>query len=119
MNSCVKRVVSTALTDLEWSNSSLIDADPEAIAALRDSVDGDVLVFGSVTLARWLLEHHLVDELRLLTYPLALGEGLRLFADGVVVPLELTSSTTFASGAIALHYHPLAERPAPVPHLYS
>jgi len=119
MNNSPKRVVSRTLTDLKWSNSSLIDADPTAIAALRDEVDGDVLVFGSVTLVRWLLEHHLVDELKLLTYPLALGEGLRLFADGATVPLDLIGITTFASGAVSLRYRPLAERPAPVPHLYS
>jgi len=118
MNGSVKRVVSTTLTDLEWSNSTVIDADPKAIAALRDELDGDLLVAGSVTLVRWLLEHHLVDELKLLTYPLALGDGLRLFADQVTVPLELIGSTTFASGAIALCYRQLDERPGPVPHLY-
>ena len=117
MNGLPKYVVSSTVTEPTW-NATVIAPDTAVVEALRKDHDGDIYVHGSLALVRWLLEHHLVDELRLLTYPLALGTGARLFADDAVVPLELIETTTFASGAIALIYRPLAERPAPVPHLY-
>src|SRR4051812_9033076 len=73
-NTMPKYVVSSTLQDPEWSNSTVIGGDvPSAVARLRDEVDGDIVVHGSAQLAQTLLEHDLVDELRLMVFPVVLG----------------------------------------------
>ena len=84
LNTDPKVVVSTTLRDPEWHNTTVIDTDvPSALAKLRDETEGTILVAGSATLVRTLLEHDLVDELRLMVFPTILGRGKRLFPDGV------------------------------------
>jgi dihydrofolate reductase len=100
-NSMPKYVVSSTLTDPEWNNSTVIDPGNLAgeVARLRDEVDGDVVVHGSAQLAQALLEEGLVDELRLMVFPVVLGAGKRLF--GVTSdkrPLELAESKTVGDG---------------------
>jgi len=96
MNEMPKYVVSTTLDRPEWQNTTVLSGDPvAAIAALRDEVDGVILVAGSVTLAQALIANDLVDELRLMVFPVLLGEGKRLFADGdAKKPLKLVESKT-------------------------
>ena len=79
-NSMPKYVVSTTLEDPDWSGSTVIARDvPDAVAALREDIEGDVLVNGSAQLVQALAAHDLVDELRLMVFPTVLGAGKRLF----------------------------------------
>ena len=81
-NSMPKYVVSTTLKDPEWNNSTVIDGDvAEDLAELKQRVDGDILVNGSVQLVQALAEHDLVDEYRLMVFPTILGAGKRLFGE--------------------------------------
>ena len=81
-NSMPKYVVSTTLKDPEWNNSTVIDGDvAEGLAELKQRVDGDILVNGSVQLVQALAEHDLVDEYRLMVFPTILGAGKRLFGE--------------------------------------
>src|SRR5690349_3673964 len=83
LNSDPKYVVSRTLTDPTWQNTTVISGDvPAEIAALKDRTDGAILVAGSGALVGALLEHDLVDELRLMVFPTVLGRGRRLFPDG-------------------------------------
>jgi dihydrofolate reductase len=84
MNSMPKYVVSTTLSDddASWENSSVIRDDvADAVRNLKQEVEGDILVQGSATLAQTLIEHGLVDELRLMVFPVVLGAGKRLFGE--------------------------------------
>jgi dihydrofolate reductase len=107
-NSMPKYVVSSTLTDPEWTNTTVLDGDvPAAVAKLRDEVDGDIVVHGSGRLARTLLEHDLVDELRLMVFPVVLGAGRRLFGEtSDKKPLRLTSSQTVGDGVAIMIYEP-------------
>src|SRR3954470_10847954 len=84
MNAMPKVVVSTTLEDPTWQNTTVVPgADLAAeVGALKERVDGDVLVAGSATLVRSLLAADLIDELRLMVFPIVLGGGTRLFAEG-------------------------------------
>ncbi|TMK75712.1 MAG: dihydrofolate reductase [Actinobacteria bacterium] len=105
-NNMPKYVVSTTLEDPEWNNSTVISGDlREEIARLRDEIDGDIVVHGSATLAQALLENDLVDELRLMVFPVALGTGKRLFGEtSDKKPLRLTESKTVGDGVAILVY---------------
>jgi dihydrofolate reductase len=106
MNSMPKHVVSTTLeAPLEWDNSSLIDVAD--IEKLKQDEDGVILVAGSRTLVHTLIERGLVDEFRLMVFPVVLGSGGRLFPerDDKLV-LKLADSQTFDSGVTVLTYHP-------------
>ncbi len=82
MNTMLKYVVSSTLRDLTWNNSARVDGDvAEEVANLKEQVGGDLLVAGSATLVRTLVDRDLVDELRLMVYPVVLGAGKRLFGD--------------------------------------
>ncbi|HXB16685.1 MAG TPA: dihydrofolate reductase family protein [Solirubrobacteraceae bacterium] len=79
-----KVLVSTTLTDPSWENTEVISSDvPAQLAKLREQTDGNILVAGSGRLVTTLLEHDLVDELRLMVFPTVLGRGRRLFGDGI------------------------------------
>jgi dihydrofolate reductase len=108
MNEMPKYVVSTTLGRPEWQNTTVLSGDPaEAIARLREEVDGVILVAGSATLVQTLIEHDLVDELRLMVFPLLLGEGKRLFPAGEAKrPLQLTESKIVGDGVAILRYEP-------------
>ena len=109
-NTMPKYVVSTTLTEpLEWENSTLISGDvPEEIAKLKQSDGGDIMVNGSRTLVHTLYEHDLVDEYRIMVFPVVLGSGRRLFPDdaGDKRKLELVDSKTFGNGVAVHTYHP-------------
>jgi len=109
MNEMPKYVVSSTLVRPEWQNTTVLSGDVStAVAQLRDEVDGIVLVAGSASLVEALIEHDLVDELRLMVFPVLLGEGKRLFPRGEAKrPLKLTESKTVGDGVTILRY----ERP--------
>ena len=102
MNSIEKVVVSTTLTDPSWNNTRVIAGDVAAeIAKLKDGSGGDILVAGSAQLVGTLVEHDLVDEVRLVVYPVLLGAGKRLFPAGVDRrPFRVVESKT--SGDVVL-----------------
>ena len=93
-NNMPKYVVSTTMDGADWNNSTLIkDNVPEEVAALKQQDGGDILVGGSVQLVHTLMEHDLIDEYRLMVYPVVLGSGKRLFKEGAPrTPLELVES---------------------------
>ena len=111
LNRATKHVASTTRTELEWENSKLIEGDvPGGVRALKEEDGPELQVHGSANLIQTLLEHGLVDEFRLWTFPLVLGTGKRLF-DGGAVPagLELASSQVSSTGVIMATYRSGAE----------
>jgi dihydrofolate reductase len=110
MNDTSKYVVASRPPSVEWSNSTVIGPyDPGAVRELRANVDGCIYVSGSGTLVRALLADDLVDELHLFVYPVALGHGPRLFADGgPVTKLALTGSEAYSNGVVHLAYQPVS-----------
>ena len=82
-NRMPKYVVSSTLADPSWNNSTVLGGDiSKEVGALKDQGDGDLLVNGSIQLCRTLFERDLVDELRLMVFPVVLGSGKKLFAEG-------------------------------------
>ena len=112
LNSKPKYVVSTSLTDPQWAGTTVLTGDvAAAVGALKAQHDGDLLVPGSGVLVRWLLANDLVDQLDLLTYPVVVGQGTRLFPDtGPDIALELLTSRTTSRGITIQTYRP-AGRP--------
>ena len=106
MNAMPKYVASATLTELGWNNSTLLEGDvPAAVAELKQSDGGPILVAGSATLAHTLIEHDLVDEYRLMVFPVVLGSGKRLFPDSPDKrTLRLVKTTQFAAGVVVHHY---------------
>ena len=102
MNSNRKYVVSSTLEKAEWNNSTVISL--AEVASARQEPGQDILVNGSATLVQGLLREQLVDELRLAIYPLVLGSGKRLFADGTYTQLELVRHQTTSTGVNLLVY---------------
>lgn len=101
-----KYVVSTTLDRPRWQNSTLLRGDVVSAAArLKQEVDGDIVVYASYRLARTLLEHRLVDELRLFVFPVIIGEGERLFgAIGDSAALRLLDSRIVGDGLTYVTY---------------
>jgi dihydrofolate reductase len=107
LNQLPKYVVSSTLTDLPWNATVLDDDWPGVVARLRKELDGDILVYGSRRLARALIGMGLVDELRLLVYPLVLGAGDRLFGEAEdKIPLRLVESRPLEGGLVGMIYAP-------------
>lgn len=106
MNSMPKYVVSSTLETADWSNTTVLSGDfAEDIAKLKTEVDGVILVAGSPQLVQGLLEHDLLDELRLMVFPVVLGSGKRLFGPSEdKKPLKLTGSRTLGAGIALLTY---------------
>ena len=106
MNSMPKYVVSSTLKEGEWENSTVLSGDfAEEIAKLKQEVDGVILVAGSAQLVQGLIEHDLVDELRLMVFPVVLGSGKRIFGESAdKLPLKLTDSKTVGDGIAILTY---------------
>jgi dihydrofolate reductase len=108
-NNMPKYVVSSTLNDPEWNNSTVIKGDvPEQVAKLKDEAGGNLVVHGSAQLVQTLLEHDLVDELRLMVFPVVLGSGKRIFGETPdKKPLRLTDSKTVGDGVEILTYEPV------------
>jgi|SRR5437588_5964467 len=108
MNSMPKVVVSGTLTDPAWNNTSVLDGDVVAgVTELKQHDGGPFLVAGSQTLVHTLLDNGLVDELRLMVFPVTIGAGLRVFPDTIKkTPWELTDTVTFPSKVRVDTYHP-------------
>jgi dihydrofolate reductase len=105
LNELPKYVVSSTLTDPAWNATVLGDAWPEEAARLRKELDGDLLVYGSRRLSRALIEMGLVDELRLLVYPLVLGAGDRLFGETQdKLALRLVEARPLGGGVVHMVY---------------
>jgi dihydrofolate reductase len=111
VNSMPKYVVTTTLDELEWENCIPIRGDVAAeVATLKQSDGGPLLVAGSRTLVHTLMENDLVDEYRLMVFPVVLGSGKRLFGDSPdKTPLELVDTTTFESGVQVNTYRPVGQ----------
>ncbi|MCC3373590.1 dihydrofolate reductase family protein [Cohnella sp. REN36] len=106
MNGYPKHVVSTTLDQVEWNNSSLIKGDlKEEIAKLKQQPGKDILVFGSCALVQALTQLDLVDEYRLMVFPVVLGKGKRLFEERLdKKTLKLVETKSFNSGVVVLTY---------------
>jgi dihydrofolate reductase len=114
-NTMPKYVVSSTLEKADWTNSTVLEGDLAAgVAALRQKHDGDVVVNGSARLVQALIEHDLVDELRLMVFPVVLGSGRRLFGEtSDKKRFRLTSSTTVGDGVAIQVYEPVREEASP------
>ena len=108
MNGMPKYVVSSTLRDPKWNNTSVLKGNAmEEVARLKGMSGGDILVAGSGQLVQALIQHDLVDEYRLMVYPVLLGSGKRLFHDASnKLPLQLMESRPVGSGILILVYHP-------------
>jgi dihydrofolate reductase len=97
---------------LEWSNSTLIKENvAEEIEKLKKGPGKDIVISGSATLVRSLLDYGLLDELKLMVHPILLGGGKRLFdEEAETKPLELVNSKTFSTGVLYLTYRPVSEQ---------
>lgn len=106
MNGIPKYVVSSALEDPGWNNSTVVAGDAASeVSKLKERLTGDIVVIGSLTLARTLLDSDLVDELRLLVYPYVLGDGERLFGKtSDKLSLRLAANRTVGDGLPYLTY---------------
>ena len=106
LNTMPKYVVSTTLEDPEWNNSRVLKGDVVSeVSKLKQELDGDIVVPASYQLGRTLLEHDLVDELRLVVFPVVLGAGERLFGEtGETKPMRLVNSQIIGDGLTYLTY---------------
>lgn len=111
MNSMPKYVVSTTLSDMTW-NASLLRGDlTEALSRLKQEEGQDILVAGSGQLVHTLHARNLIDEYRLMVFPVVLGSGKRLYPEGgEKKTLKLVESKPFASGVVVLTYQPVEEQ---------
>lgn len=116
MNTMPKFVVSSTLADSDatWQNSTVLRGDAlSEVTQLRDTHPGDLLVAGSAALVQMLVDDGLVDELRLMVFPIVLGSGKRLFGEVSEAPsFTLGEMETVGGGVVVLTYHPLAAGPA-------
>jgi len=105
-NGMPKYVVSSTLRDPSWGNTTVLDGDlPTAIAKVREQTSGDVVVHGSAQLVQGLLANDLVDELRLMVFPVVLGSGKRLFGEtDDKKPLRLSDSRVVGDGVAIMVY---------------
>lgn len=106
-NDTHKYVVGSQTPSVDWGPATLLSYDPDAIRRLKEESAGDLYVSGSGTLVRAMLEDGLVDHLHLFVYPVALGAGRRLWADGVgSTGLQLLDHDVYANGVVHLDYGP-------------
>jgi dihydrofolate reductase len=109
INKLPKYVVSQSLQKAEWNNSHILRDVAKDVAALKKTEGGDILVYGSATLAKGLLHHGLVDELRLMVFPVSVGGGLRLFDDNRELrKFGLKHSRVIDNGVLILEYQPIS-----------
>ncbi|MEV0616624.1 dihydrofolate reductase family protein [Nonomuraea sp. NPDC050404] len=112
LNRRPKYVASTTLTEPRWADTTVLNGDVAAsVRELKAAPAGELQVHGSGNLVRWLLDHDLVDEITLFTYPVVVGQGTRLFpGSGPDLALDLVDSRAFAGGITVQVYRP-AGRP--------
>jgi dihydrofolate reductase len=112
LNTKPKYVASTTLTEPQWADTTVLSGDlAAAVRELKAKPAGELQVHGSGSLVRWLFDNHLVDEITLLTYPVVIGQGTRLFPDsGRDRALELVETKATPSGVTIQVYRP-AGRP--------
>ena len=115
LNNLPKYVVSSTLEDPEWNNSTVLNGDVVAeVSKLKQELNGEVVVPGSFQLLRTLMEHDLVDELRLKVFPVVLGAGERLFGEtSDKKPMRLVDTQTFEADVVFLTYEPVADTASP------
>lgn len=106
LNSLPKYVVSSTAAEATWTNATLLKGDVvDEVTKLKQRVDGEILVYASYELARTLLDHDLVDEVRLFVFPVVLGDGERLFgATTEEKPIRLVDSRRIGDGLVGLTY---------------
>ena len=111
LNSLPKYVVSSTLGDPDWNNSTALKGDVvDEVSKLKQVLDGEIVVLGSPQLACTLIEHDLVDELRLMVYPVVLGAGARLFGEtSDKKPMRLVDTRTVGDGIAILTYEPFRD----------
>ncbi|MBA3260979.1 MAG: dihydrofolate reductase family protein [Thermoleophilaceae bacterium] len=112
-NNMPKYVISSTLEDPEWNNSTVLKGDvAEQVSKLKQEQDGDIVVHGSPSLVEALIEHDLVDELRLMVFPVVLGSGKRLFGETTdKKSLRLADSKMVGDGVAILTYEPAGAMP--------
>jgi dihydrofolate reductase len=108
LNTRPKYVASTTLTDPQWADTTVLSGDvAAAVGELKAKPGGELQVHGSGELVRWLFDNQLVDEITLLTYPVVVGQGTRLFpATGPDIALDLVDSRAFPKGKTIQVYRP-------------
>jgi dihydrofolate reductase len=101
-----KYVVSSTLAAPDWNNSTVLTGEPVTeVAKLKQALDGEIILPASYQLARVLIEHDLVDELRLVVFPVVLGDGERLFGEtSEKKPMRLVDTTKIGDGLVCLTY---------------
>jgi dihydrofolate reductase len=111
LNSLPKYVVSSTLQEPKWSNATVLKGEVvDEVSKLKRELDGDIAVYASYQLGRTLIEHDLVDELRLVVYPVVLGAGERLFGPtSDKKPMRLVHIKTIGDGLAFLTYQPVRD----------
>jgi dihydrofolate reductase len=114
LNGMPKYVLSSTLDDPAWNNTTVLRGDVvNEVSKLKQELDGEVIVAGSIQLARALIEHDLIDELRLMVYPVVLGDGERLFGEtSDKKPMRLVSTRTVGHDLAYLAYEPVRDSDA-------
>jgi dihydrofolate reductase len=109
MNKLPKYIVSGSLQKADWSNSQILRNVATDVAAVKNTAGGDILIYGSATLTKSLLHHNLVDEIRLMLFPVVVGGGLKLFDDNLELKkFTLKSSRALENGTLILEYNTVA-----------
>jgi dihydrofolate reductase len=113
LNSLPKYVVSSTLRQPKWTNVTVLDGDVVTeVSGLKQKITGDIVVYGSGQLVPTLIEHDLVDEVRLVVFPFALGAGQRLFEQTIgAIPLRLIEARTIGAGLAYLKYQTVRNTP--------
>jgi dihydrofolate reductase len=106
-NEVPKYVISGSLDKAAWNNTTVLPGEVDAVRRFKESIDGDIGMAGSPTTARWLLSNGLLDELRLLVHPIAVGHGQRLFEGSTTHKLRLVESATLSTGVLNVIYAPV------------
>jgi dihydrofolate reductase len=111
LNSMPKYVVSSTLKEAKWSNSTVLKGDAVSeVSKLKQEIDGEILIYASYQLVHTLIEHDLVDELRLVIFPVVLGNGERLFGGtSDKKPLRLVHTDTIGNGLAFVTYEVVRE----------
>jgi len=113
LNNLPKHVVTTSLIDLTWNNSVPLTGDiAKRVTELKQQPGRELQIHGSGSLARYLMGHGLIDAYRLITFPVVLGRGQRLFADGVPPSAQRLADTRTTSRGIVMHTYEAAGEPA-------